>query len=129
MTGPIAPADCGNDSSQPYCNPLAPATTVLARQWQDGEWSGRGAWKRMRYTIENVDGDLYVRARGSNIPPGTPNERDADGNPLADNLSDNIPCNDPACRAHVDGVLNADLEAWADAWFYANPIFIKVEDI
>jgi hypothetical protein len=127
VTGPIAAANCGEDPSADYCNPLAPETTRIAKQWVDGDWSGRGTWKRMRYTIEGIDSDMYVRARGSNIPPGTPNERDADGNPLSDKLSDNIPCGDPACPAHVSGLLTADLEAWADIWFHANPIFIKVE--
>jgi len=70
-----------------------------------------------------------LRLRGTNIPAGTPNERDADGNPLSDDLSDNIPCLDEDCPPHVFGVLTADLEAWSDLWFHSNPVFIKVNEI
>lgn len=71
----------------------------------------------------NVTEDSYFRLRSSSIQP---NERDMDGNPLADDLSDNILCSDPACPPHIDGILDHDVEAWADVWFYANPIFIEV---
>ena len=89
---------------------------------------------------------MYVRIRGTNIPAGTDNEQDENGNPLSDNHSDNILCTDPACPEHIfegnigdggtdlngdgdteDYILTADVEAWADVWFYANPIFIEVE--
>lgn len=65
----------------------------------------------------------YLRLRGTNIPAGTPNETDPDGNPLFDSLAGNIPC--PDCPDHTDGVVDYDVEAWADLWFYSNPIFIE----
>lgn len=80
----------------------------------------------MHYQFK-VTEDTYIRARGTNIPANTPNERDTDGNPLPDKLSDNIACLDPACPAHVNGILTADLEVWSDLWLYANPIFIEVK--
>lgn len=104
-----------------------------------------------------VEGSFYVRLRGTNLPQGTPFETDVDGNPLADNLADNIPCpfelaegedttrapngeeerrvpEVAACPDHLPvneklgvKVVDADVEAWADLWFYANPIFIDVQ--
>jgi hypothetical protein len=112
-----------------YRNPLAPGTTVMAKMWTSSDWKSfgkDGEWKKMVYVLKNVSGDKYVRIRGSNIPAGTPNEQDENGNPLPDNLSDNIACSDAACPEHINGFLDADVEAWADVWFYANPIFIEV---
>ena len=115
--------------------------------------------------IATITNDMYFRVRGTNMPKGTPNETDADGNPLLDDFSALIPCTavgnddaakvadatstleagqssfqvrnsvnaafDPAaCPDHlpVDSTgqkfLDADVEAWSDLWFYANPIFI-----
>lgn len=123
VTGIIEPTDPG------YYNPLAPATTVIAATWDEFTWYAFGSKnqkKRMIYSFF-VEDDSYLRVRGSNIPAGTPNERDEFGNPVADNLSDNILCLDEACPPHLEGVLTADVEAWADIWFHSNPIFIDVE--
>jgi hypothetical protein len=147
ITGYIEPTD------PEYYNPLAPETTVIAKSWSGHELNGGygggfgggygggfggdfgfggfggkdegGREQRLQYQFRAWDSS-YVRARGSNIPAGTPNERDAYGNPLPDNLSDNIACSDPACPPHINGILDADVEAWADVWFHANPIFIEV---
>ncbi len=52
--------------------------------------------------------------RGTNLAVNTASETDAAGNPLSDFLAtDNL---------DLDG---AD-EAWADLWFYSNPIFVYV---
>jgi hypothetical protein len=79
-----------------------------------------------------------VRARGTNLPPGTPFETDAQGNPLNDPDVEAVPtpafvaCSDPACPAHMKTLPNGsklssyDVAAWSDLWFYANPIFIRV---
>ena len=141
-------------SDSQYYNPMAPATTVIAKTWtfepenhggwephphhwgwdsHDNHWGDRDKPKakqdrhiKLSYWMRATE-DSYVRLRGNNIPAGTPNERDAYGNPLPDNLSDNIPCDDAACPAHINGYLDADVEAWADIWFHANPIFIDVK--
>ena len=42
-------------------------------------------------SVNGAEG-MYIRVRGTNLPQGTPNETDADGNPLRDDLSENIPC-------------------------------------
>lgn len=114
-------------ASAEYYNPMAPATTVIAESWSIGNGLPNFSTKRLRYSMMATE-DGYVRLRGTNIPAGTPNERDADGNPLPDNLSDNIACTDAACPSHVNGILTADLEAWADLWFHSNPVFINVTE-
>jgi hypothetical protein len=97
------------------------------RQAVDQRNWGASPVKRMVYTFRATK-DSYVRARGSNLPPGTPYARDMDGNPLADNLRDNIPCDDALCPPHIAGKLDMDVEAWADIWFYANPIFVEIDE-
>ena len=109
-----------------YYNPMAPATTAIFHTWTQSNGIKNGGTSYL-YTGFLATSDAYVRARGSNIPAGTPNERDMYGNPLSDDLSDNIVCDDAACPPHINGVLNADVEAWADIWFYTNPIFINVK--
>jgi hypothetical protein len=82
---------------------------------------------------------MFIRVRGTNLPANVPFETDADGNPLADTEADeNI--YDPM---EDEGVFNDKLfpeysdilnfsklgevaEAYADLWFYSNPIYIKV---
>jgi hypothetical protein len=92
--------------------------------------------------------DMFLRLRGTNLPAGVPHETDAEGNPLADTeANDNIY---QLMETEEDGyngltnkllnlMLNDDLrissisalddvvEAYADLWFYSNPIFIDVE--
>jgi hypothetical protein len=62
------------------------------------------------YTIEPT-ADMYFRLRGTNQPWNNWPET-AEGNPLSDDT-------DPEEN-------NAD-KAWADLWFYSNPIFIDVQ--
>lgn len=120
VRGSIEPTD------PEYYNPLAPETTVIEESWNWYDMDpNRNGVTRLVHRMQVYE-DSYVRARGSNILAGTPNERDIYGNPLPDKLSDNIPCSDADCPPHVFGVLTADVEAWADIWFYANPIFIEV---
>lgn len=93
----------------------------------------------MSYKVSGVTASQYFRLRGTNLPPATPNETDADGNPLLDFLvspSDQqapgtVPCTDAACPAHlrtVGGVKYSsfDVAGWADLWFYSNPVFVQV---
>ncbi len=114
----LTPAD------EEYFNPLAPETTTIAKNFT---YTGDEVRISSTYVFRAYK-DSYVRARGSNIPAGTPNVRDMDGNPLPDFLNDNIPCEDPACPAHIEGVLDKDVEAWANLTFTTNPIFIEIEE-
>ena len=117
--------------------------------------TGRDGTKYLKasYRISAVDASQYVRLRGTNLPAAVPFETDASGNPLADvftNASNRarltIPCTTvhsassqfDGCPDHL-GVANGtspitgqkavsyDVAAWADLWFYSNPIFVEVE--
>ncbi|WP_049779307.1 hypothetical protein [Rhodomicrobium vannielii] len=110
-----------------YKDPLAPATTKIAKSW-NFPVKAASEWKTVTYVIRSVTANKYIRVRGSNLPAGTPNKRDADGNPLRDDIgSNNIKCSDPACPAHVNGKFEADIEGWSDLSFFANPIFIQIK--
>jgi hypothetical protein len=106
----------------------------------------------MTFKLSAVAASQYVRARGTNMPPAVPFETDASGNPLADvytNAQDTtrlaIPCltvhstssQFDGCPDHLATASGAspiagkkavsfDVAAWADLWFYANPVYIEV---
>jgi hypothetical protein len=117
--------------------------------------AGNAEYKAMTFRIPAVTASQYLRLRGSNLPASVPYETDANGNPLADvytNAGDasrlTIPCqvagvNVPGnggtytgttidgCPNHLPTVagqkyLAYDVAAWADLWFYSNPIFVEV---
>jgi hypothetical protein len=113
----------GTDAYKDPTNPTAGIKqTVLVSKMTD-EGSG---WKSFTYTF-NPTKSCYFRLRGTNLPPNTPNETDAQGNPLSDALTQNIKYADPRNPGlGVLTTLDGDVEAWADLWFYSNPIFIKV---
>jgi hypothetical protein len=106
-----------------YNDPTNPTAkiyqTVLTSAMTD---EGNG-WKSFTFDF-NPEKSCYFRLRGTNLPPSTPNETDDQGNPLADTLSRNILYTHPTLDANTP--LDADVEAWADLWFYSNPIFVKV---
>jgi hypothetical protein len=101
---------------------------------------------KMSYRIPAVAASQYVRLRGTNMPPSVPFETDANGNPLADlytNANDKtklaIPCTTVGttefngCPSHLavksgttQKYLSFDVAAWADLWFYSNPIYVEV---
>ena len=107
--------------------------------------SAGGDFLKMTFRIPALSASQYVRLRGTNLPASVPFETDANGNPLADiftNASDptklKIPCTAPAGSTQFDGcpthlpvvsgqrMLAYDVAAWADLWFYSNPIYIQV---
>ena len=116
------------------------ATTTVKATWNERNWTALpGGWKRMFYRLNGVQDSQYLRLRGTNIPAATPNETDANGNPLVDSLANNITvfpgCSDAAnvnCLTHLPVQnggrrLDNDLEAFTDLWFYSNPVFIEVK--
>jgi hypothetical protein len=69
---------------------------------------------------------MYFRLRGTNLAANTPNQTDAGGNPLIDTLAyQTLPNPDPTKTGTV--TINTPDQAWADLWFYSNPIFIHVK--
>lgn len=96
--------------SSPDYNVASNDTTRVIATFNASNWKTYAdGWKMVRYSI-NMERSMYFRLRGANLAPGTPNETDAAGNPLSDTLV---------------GANTAD-KAWADLWFYSNPIFVKV---
>ncbi|MBX2857250.1 MAG: hypothetical protein KTR17_01200 [Cellvibrionaceae bacterium] len=120
VSEPFTPAD------PEYFNPLAPETTKIAATYTYYARENTGGRIVANYSFR-AKKDSYIRARGTNIPAGTPNVRDMDGNPLRDDAVDSIPCEDPACPPHINGILDQDVEAWAILNFTSNPIFIDVK--
>jgi hypothetical protein len=119
VTGKIHPSD------PDYTNPTNPTAGVVARFYRHGGPDKNGY---MTYVYQfRADKSKYFRLRGTNMPVGTPNETDAEGNPLPDSMAGNIFCTDAACPAHINGKLNNDVEAWSDLWFTSNPIFVMVD--
>lgn len=98
-----------NPGSPDYNNPTNP-TTKIEKQFFKSDWKIDGNYYSFSYEIK-ADKSKYIRLRGTNIPQNTPNESDANGNPLVDLLVGE----------------NNDLKALADLWFYSNPIFIEVK--
>jgi hypothetical protein len=104
------------------------------------------------YRIPAVSASQYVRLRGTNLPPSVPYETDPSGNPLADVYTNagnrgrlTIPCTTvhsagnqfDGCPDHLatasapspiagQRAVSNDVAAWADLWFYSNPIYVEV---
>jgi hypothetical protein len=105
--GKIAP------TSADYSNPTNSTTAVVARFGQRN-WSSknsRAGWHTVQFLVKNVQKDTYLRLRGTNMGLSVPDQTDADGNPLRDDLVG----------------ANSAAQAWADLWFYSNPVFIHVQ--
>jgi hypothetical protein len=139
ITGPIDPGAPGY--AVPNAGGVAgaaivynPTTTIaqqiLAKHMQRD--SRRDGSTRLKFTTTFMAGKnaFYIRARGTNIPVATPNVSDTAGSPLLDINNVQVSCTDAACPSHlqtVNGVkkVTFDVQAYSNAWFYANPIFIR----
>ncbi len=111
VTGKIDP------SSDAYDEYGVHGTTGIEATFTDAEWVVNGEWTEMTLVLSDVLEDCFLRLRGTNMAPNTPFETDEFGNPLLDFLAtDNL------------GLDGAD-EAWADLWFYSNPIFISTAGV
>ena len=110
VTGKLTP---GSDA---YTKQGTNPTTEVVATFNPTTWTTtEDGYTECVFELPNVTKDLYFRVRGSNLAPDTPFETDAAGNPLFDNL------------VHTGlGIDGAD-EAWADMWFYSNPIFVTVD--
>ena len=121
ITGKVAPEDPG------YTNPVNPTTKVIATFSSPSWEADDNGCNVVVYQLDDLDVEevlgieldevplgIYFRLRGTNMPPGTPHETDENGNPLADSEATEFLGLDRAA------------EAWADLWFYSNPIFVYV---
>ncbi len=118
-----------------------------------GGWTSAGGnLLKMTYRIPAVSASQYVRLRGTNLPAAVPFETDASGNPLADLFTNagnttklSIPCTAvgtteyDGCPTHLaiasgtspitgQRAVSYDVAAWADLWFYSNPIYVEVSN-
>ncbi len=70
-------------------------TTRVVKRFTRADWRRQGSFREMRYLLEDVQGDFYLRVRGTN---GSEPEPEPDPH---------------------------DEDPWSDLWFYSNPIFIE----
>jgi len=114
INGMIQPTD------PDYNVPSVSTTTVIARFDANGgitdnnglsskSWIDLGnGWKEMTLVLNNYSDTMYYRLRGTNMGLNIANETDANGNPLSDSLM----------------YPNTATKAFADLWFYTNPVFV-----
>ncbi|SHJ09700.1 hypothetical protein SAMN02745165_01561 [Malonomonas rubra DSM 5091] len=128
--------------------PMSNAEDVVATDYQTdakviATFERRGGIDKDGYmtfvTKLKADQPMFVRLRGTNMPAGVPFETDEAGNPLADyEASDALYATMDAEELEaklIEGTtiatnskLDEVAEAYADLWFYSNPIFIDVVD-
>jgi len=115
-------------------NPSATIARQISTTQMKREHRGDRDGVRLKFTTTFVAGTkpFYIRARGTNIPNGTPNVSDTAGNPLLDANNAQVSCTDPACPAHMETVngvkkVTHDVQAYSNVWFHANPIFVRLE--
>ncbi len=70
-------------------NPYA----ALYKQVGRSGWQASGQQRTISFTIANVQGPFFLRARGTNLPNGTPNATDSTGAPLPENRTSANPTN------------------------------------
>jgi hypothetical protein len=116
-------------------------SAAVIKTFGSASWKSSGEYRRMVFRIPAVKASQYLRLRGSNLPASVPYETDANGNPLADLVTNAsnvanlmIPCTDAACPDHLavkttggQKYVSYDVAAWSDLWFYSNPIYIEVK--
>ena len=133
VTGYVDPANtaayAGLIGTAAASNPSA----ALRKTFNTATWVALAdGTRRMTYRVAAGKVSHYLRLRGTNLPPATPFESDASGNPLLDfSSAGKIACADAACPAHMTiandvKMSSFDVAAWSDLWFYANPIFVEV---
>jgi hypothetical protein len=87
------------------------SSTHVVQRFTSADWTVDGeGFNVITTTVNNVTNDMYFRLRGSNLGVGVKNQTSANGNPLID----------------MKMGRNTAAKAWADLWFYSNPIFVDV---
>jgi hypothetical protein len=125
VTAPIAP------DSPDYTTKDTNASTHVVKTFTAKSWTVVNGWKVMTFKVKATK-DMYVRLRGTNWAPNTANETDSKGNPVVDTLSYVDFPNPVTGGVKPDGSPdlihgNTPDLAWADLWFYSNPIFVDVK--
>ncbi|MES9942187.1 MAG: hypothetical protein ABW104_18180 [Candidatus Thiodiazotropha sp. 6PLUC2] len=138
VTGYVDPSD------PDYSKETNESTAVVATFEREDGLKSNG---NMTFVYKfKADKDMYFRLRGTNLPADVPFETDAEGNPLADSEAEDNLYNmsgeelssymfkdilDHVIESKIDRATTSKLdevaEAYADLWFYSNPIFIHVK--
>ncbi len=106
VTGLIDPS-----SPEFKSNKTNPSTHVVQR-FTSADWTVDGeGFNVITTTADNVTSDMYFRLRGTNLGLDVKNQTTAAGNP----------------RLDMRMGTNTAAKAWADLWFYSNPIFVDVQ--
>ena len=139
ITGVIAPGApgyavanlAGTAGAAIVYNPSATIARQIQASQMHHDKKKNGVELRFTTTFTAGNNPFYIRARGTNIPLGTANVTDSAGSPLLDANNALVSCTDPACPAHLETVngvkkVTHDVQAWSNAWFYANPIFVRL---
>jgi len=103
VAGPIHAPDPSADRARSSVEGVSVVRRLEASDFTARDDGWREATVRLR-----PDGPTFYRLRGTNLAPSTPDETDAQGNPLAD----------------TEGGPNTAARAWNDLWVYTNPIFL-----
>jgi len=101
-----------------------PSTRVLKTLTKKNWKSDKKGWKTMTVNVK-ASVNMYFRLRGTNLAASTTNQTDAPGNPLVDTLTYAPIPNPVDGGATMTAAVNSPDLAWADLWFYSNPIFLK----
>jgi hypothetical protein len=130
VTG-LIPAEVNGAPNPAYTASDTNSSTKVAKTFSRSSWSVRSGWKVMTFKVK-ASKDMYFRLRGTNWADGATNQTDAKGNPLVDELAYIDFANPKTGGLKPDG--SPDLihgstpdNAWADLWFYANPVFVNVK--
>ena len=146
VTGYVDPANLASYAGAWTANKGTPAavnaSTKVAKVFDKSGWTAAAdGTLTMSYRVSAVKASQYFRLRGTNLPANVPYETDANGNPAKDfDSAGNIACSDAACPTHMALAVagnkaglavgaktsSNDVAAWADLWFYSNPVFIEV---
>jgi hypothetical protein len=112
VTGLIPPGDpnYGKDTND--------STTVMAR-FDRSDFDRIDGWYTKLYTISNIQNSMYLRLRGTNQPI---ENLDVNG----DAFMDVDPVSEGLCRSGQEEFCSNGEKAFADLWFYSNPIFVNV---
>ena len=100
-----------NPNSNNYTKDINRTTKLLKTFDKEDFQKNDDGWNKITFIIQ-IDKSMFFRLRGINIAPNTPGETDKLGNPTLDFQ-----------QKELDG----EAEAWADLWFYSNPIFVHVQ--
>jgi hypothetical protein len=123
ITGAVTGRIAADDPA--YLTSVTNPSAKVAKTFSKKNWKVKSGWKVMTYRVK-AGTDMYLRLRGTNLRAGTPNQTDARGNPLVDTLDYvGFPNFRDGGVANIRG--NTPANAWADLWFYSNPIFVDVE--